>query len=175
MSIVLFDLLERRREKFVFWIPGSSSISRAPHLILGIVHDYPLVKFEELFRGPFLATDKLDLWELDPNTIQPPLAEGIYQYWFQIQDSSPEGLGIIQVTDPIAYTVDFRVIRGRGDYDQPGSIVKFRSCKLWACDIDGNEPSTVKLQSQESIPENNHLVIYGIYAIFCLIVLKLII
>lgn len=158
-----FDLLERRREKFVLWIPGyvATAASKSPQLVLGTLDLGPPITFNQVFKGPLLSFDKPDVWELDPNTIQPPLADGVYQYWFEIQDSSPEGLGTFQVTDPLAHTVDFRTTSGRDDHDQPASVIKFRDGKLWTCDIDGSEPSPVAVQPQDSMPDNNYLVIYG--------------
>lgn len=88
-----------------------------------------------------------DLWELDPNDIKPSLSNGTYHYWFETQDTSPEKLGIVQVSDPFAYNVDYRVTRLTGDKPQPASVIKFRDGKLWPCDRDGSEPGQVTSKS----------------------------
>lgn len=43
-------------------------------------------------------------------------------------------------------------------------MIKFRDGKLWPCDIDGKEPTQMKAPSQDTIPDNNHLVIYELPA-----------
>jgi pullulanase len=154
-----FNLLERRREKFTLWIPAQSLQSKPPQLVLG-TFDLPAT-VNEVFKGPLVSADEPDLWELDPNEIKPSLKnDTVYYYWFEIEDTSPENLGAWQVTDPIAYTVDYSVSKNRDDHAQPAAVIKFRDNKLWPCDIDGNEPSPVKIPAQDSIPDNNHIVIY---------------
>lgn len=130
---------------FVLWIPGQPESLRSPQLVLGIFNPSPpttVATYSQIFRGP-LTSDIKDLWELNPNDIQPPLAEGTYHYWFEIEDTSPENLGIVQVTDPIAYNVDYRISRYTGGKQQPASVIKFRDGKLWPCDTDGIEPGQV--------------------------------
>ncbi|KAH7377991.1 putative alpha amylase, catalytic domain subfamily [Cadophora sp. MPI-SDFR-AT-0126] len=157
-----YDLLERRKSKFVLWIPSQPENPRPPQLVLGTFNPSPpatVATFNQAFHGPLTSSIK-DLWELDPNDIQPALTDGTYYYWFEIQDTSPQNLGIVQVTDPIAYNVDYRVWRLTGDKKQPASVIKFRDGKLWPCDRDGHEPGQVTIPSPETIPDNNHLVIY---------------
>lgn len=137
-----YDLLERRNSKFVLWIPGQPSEARTPQLLLGTFDPSlpaTVTTYNQVFRGPLASTIK-DLWELDPNDINPSLADGTYHYWFDVQDTSPENLGIVQVTDPIAYNVDYRISKLTGDKKQPASVIKFRDGKLWPCDRDGHEP-----------------------------------
>lgn len=158
-----YDLLERRKEKFVLWTPG---ISTVPSLILGTIDvSTSPATFTQLFEGQLVKADQPDLWELDPNTIQPQLQNGsVYHYWFQAIDTSPEKLGTIKVTDPIAYTVDYRTITTRDDHFPPPAVIKFRDGKLWPCDIDGGEPPPVGVPAQDDIPDNNHMVIYELPA-----------
>ena len=160
-----FDILERRREKFVLWIPAQPTAAKSPQLILGTLNLGPPATFNKLFQGQLVASNQPDLWELNPHDINPPLEDGrIYHYWFEIEDTSADSLGIIQVTDPIAYTVDYRITQTREERVQPGAVVKFRNDKLWPCDIDGNEPDVVAIPAQDAIPDNNHLVIYELPA-----------
>jgi hypothetical protein len=119
MSPLLFDLLERRKSKFVLWAPGKSS-GTAPQLILGIPSSGTPPTVTTLFTGPLVKADQPDLWELDPNSIKPALIDGtVYNYWFQIVDTSPQHIGPFKVTDPIAYTVDYSSILNRDDQIQP--------------------------------------------------------
>jgi pullulanase len=143
-----FDLLERRKERFVLWIPGGSSI---PRLILGTFNNGnvdPFVKKE-------LSQTVQDLWELAPQDI--PLQDGVYHYWFEVDNMSPGNSGRISVTDPLAYTVDYRIFDERSDDIQPPAVVKYRNGKLRPCDVDGKEPEPVVTKS---LPANNHMVIY---------------
>ncbi|KAF7173341.1 hypothetical protein CNMCM5623_005593 [Aspergillus felis] len=154
-----FDLLERRKEKFILWIPDTPALN-PPSLVLGIFDGGPPATIHEIWNGQLSVSDQPDLWELDLSDIQPPLKnDTVYHYWFEIYTSS-EHLGAFQVTDPIAYTVDYRATKTRDEHVQPASVIKFRDGKLWPCDIDGNEPSHVAPPAQDAIPDNNHLVIY---------------
>ena len=106
-------------------------------------------------------SDVADLWELDPNDISPPLQNNtVYYYWFEVTDMSSSNLGILRTTDPIAYAVDYSVTNNRDEVVQPAAVIKFRDAKLWPCDIDGSEPAQVTIPTQDSIPDNNHVVIY---------------
>ncbi|GFF40566.1 hypothetical protein IFM46972_06257 [Aspergillus udagawae] len=159
-----FDLLERRKEKFILWIPAGPTSNPPPFI----------ATINVFFTGQLRRSDQPDLWELNLSDISPPLRNGtVYHYWFKIQDSSPEHLGFIRVTDPIAYTIDYRATGTRDeqiqpasviDHMQPASVIKFRDGKLWPCDIDGNEPSQVAPPPQDAIPDNNHMVIYELPA-----------
>jgi pullulanase len=159
-----FNLLERRRSKFVLWIPGQAAGSAAPELTVGAFDPSHPAAVNVVYRGPLQESDQTGLWEFDPNDIRPALQDGqVYHYWFHIQDTSSENLGTIEVTDPLAYTVDYRTVTDRLAEDskvQPAGVIKFRDGSLWPCDIDGSEPEPVAIPAQPTLPENNHLVIY---------------
>lgn len=158
---LIFDLLERRKDKFMLWLPAGLPNARAPYLVIGTFDKGPPPTVYETNITPFVNSGRPDLWELDPKTISPPLKDNtIYHYWYEINDLSPEGLGAIQVTDPLAYTIDYRSLRSHDEHSQPASVIKFRDEKLWPCDIDGNEPGPPPIPSQDSMPQNNHMVIY---------------
>ncbi|CZT50159.1 uncharacterized protein RSE6_11099 [Rhynchosporium secalis] len=155
-----FDLLSRRKTVFALWIPGQVAESPTPQLILGTFVPGPPAIFKQVFKGPLTMTIK-DLWELNPfENSKPYLAEGVYHYWFEVQDTSPENLGVVQVTDPLAYNVDYRIWRMTGDKRQPASVVRFKDGELWPCDRDGYEPGRVAIPDPSTIASNNHLVIY---------------
>lgn len=163
MEAYAVDLLTRRHERFTLWLPASEGLS-APKLVLG-THDANSNTFKELTRVTMTEwADKTDLWELDPENITPPLADGVYRYWFQVLDTSPENRGTMLVTDPLAFTVDYTLTQGSGEQLQPASVIKYRDGKLWPCDIDGTEPSPAPVPDQTSLPSNNHLVIYELPA-----------
>ena len=61
------------------------------------------------------------------------------------------------MTDPLAYTVDYRILDARSDDLQPPAVIKYRNGKLWPCDVDGQEPGPVVTKS---LPANNRMVIY---------------
>ncbi|KAK4249473.1 1,4-alpha-glucan branching enzyme GlgB [Corynascus novoguineensis] len=131
------DILNQRHEKFVLWVPSSDGSTALPPVFVG-------------------------LWVLHPTSVSPPLADGVYRYWYEIQDTSPAKRGRLLVTDPLAFAVDYDVVHSAGDNarDHPASVVKIRDGKLWACDIDGTEPRRPLVADQTLVAENNHLVIY---------------
>ena len=162
------DILNQRHERFVLWVPpppdGSSdnASARAPILVVGTTDGDP-VTFNELGRFPLVPSDdRTGLWVLNPASISPLLEDGVYRYWFEIEDTSPEKRGTLLVADPFAFAVDYSVATPVGDDAryQPASVVKFRDGKLWACDLDGTEPTPPVLPGQAELPSNNHLVIY---------------
>lgn len=158
------DLLNRRHETFVLWVPGAeaSEASHPPVLVIGTTGTGSAA-FTEIGRFPFVLLEgKAGLWVLDPRSISPPLADGVYHYWFQIKDTSPANMGVVLVTDPFAFTVDYNVTTppGFNVLDQPASVIKLRDGKLWPCNIDGTEPQPPVVPDQAALPSNNHLVIY---------------
>jgi len=145
----------------MLWFPAHPPNAREPHLVLGTLDDGPPKSVYEESITPFVPSDQPDLWELDPKNISPALVDGkVYHYWYEINDISPEGRGVIRVTDPLAYTVWYASTKSRGDHVSPSSVIKFRGGKLWPCDPDGSEPAPPPLPPQESMPQNNHMVIY---------------
>ena len=84
-----FDLLARRRTHFVLWQPGAAT---APTLVIGTIaidKDSRYV-FTEKQKKP-LSRSTSDLWELKDDTLGLP--DGIYHYWYEVTDTSPEKLG----------------------------------------------------------------------------------
>ena len=145
---VHFDLLERRKDCFVLWIPGGSAV---PRLILGTFKNGEVTDLVD----QDLSQSEQDLWELSPGDIQ--LKAGIYHYWFEVRNTEPGTSGNIKVTDPLAYTVDYRIFDKIDDDIQPPAVIKYRDGKLWPCDIDGIEPISIPTRS---LPANNYMVIY---------------
>lgn len=84
--------------------------------------------FNQLLGEPLaLFEGAPDLWELPcPSMIEKPPTEwkqksGVYIYWFKIKDTSPIQLGPMLVTDPLAYSLDYRVVRNPGQH--PAAVV----------------------------------------------------
>jgi 1,4-alpha-glucan branching enzyme len=86
------------------------------------------------------------LWEVAAD--QCGLAEGeICHYWFEA--------GGARVTDPLAFTVDWRLAPG----DRPAAVIRFRGGQLEPCDPGGDTPQITDA-ALDTLPPNNHLVIY---------------
>src|ERR1700756_5720521 len=133
-----FALLQRRKTNFLLWVPGGN---QQPSLILGKLDPLDLVPFCELVRTPLRpAQDNVpDLWELPCGSLGLP--DGVYHYWFEINDTSlndkgqPNNFGKILVTDPFTYTVDYRLVKDPGY--QPAAVIKLEGSQLKACDPAG--------------------------------------
>jgi 1,4-alpha-glucan branching enzyme len=163
MSMYLADILNQRHKRFLLWVPGSDgSAAQPPVLVIGTKGTNPDA-FNEIGRFPLVhSSDKVGLWVLDPASISPPLQDGVYRYWFEVQDTSPERRGTLLVTDPFAFTVDYSVATSIEDSAryQPAAVIKLREGQLWDCDLDGTEPQPPVAPDQAALPSNNHLVIY---------------
>jgi len=154
------DILNVRHDSFALWVPEPDPSFTSPHLIIGKLSQAS-GDFSLTGRFPLsLSSEKTDLWLLDPKTISPPLDDAVYHYWFEISDTSPEKRGLVLVTDPLAFAVDYRVTRGGGEVVQPASVIKYLNGKLWPCDKDGTDPVAAAVPDQSELPSNNHLVIY---------------
>ncbi|CAK7206367.1 hypothetical protein SEUCBS139899_009158 [Sporothrix eucalyptigena] len=149
------DILNLRRQYFVFWLPGITP-PNPPELIVGTYGGDGT--FKQLVQQAFAPADgnRAGLWLLDPNTLEPSLDDGVYHYWFQ--------LGGVKVTDPFAFTVDY----GHDGMDspkarvaslQPPAVIRFRDHQLWPCDVDGTEPARPSPPTVTTAA-NNHLVLY---------------
>jgi pullulanase len=101
------------------------------------------------------------LWEKEATACR--LVDGeVYHYWFEVEDTSSgiQPPPIIQCTDPMAFTVDWRVFPRPEDNTQPAAVIKFENGNLLPCDPDG---SVVRFDGEvalDTLPSNNRLVIY---------------
>ncbi|KAK4151210.1 putative alpha amylase [Chaetomidium leptoderma] len=162
-----FDLLDRRHRSFVLWLPSIDPNRRAPQLIIGTLESGD-ARFKQLTRQALIqSSNHPELWELSPVTLGLPLRDGVYHYWFEVQDTSSGTTtsNTILVTDPFAYTVDYRILQqpetneGHHHFPQPASVIRYRDGCLWPCDIDGREQRRVRTSSM-GLPPNNQLVMY---------------
>ncbi|GAB1310700.1 Alpha amylase, catalytic domain subfamily [Madurella fahalii] len=152
------DILNQRHEHFVLWVPGASVFP--PVLVIGTKNDGV---FRQIAKAPLsLSEQARGLWTLDPASVSPTLEDGVYRYWFEVQDTSPDKRGTMLVTDPFAFSVDYSVAttgKDRGWY-QPAAVIKYRDGKLWPCDDDGTELRPPSTPDQAALPSNNQIVIY---------------
>jgi pullulanase/glycogen debranching enzyme len=92
----------------------------------------------------------------------------VYHYWFEADDSDPTRVPAQRVlcTDPLAYTVDWRLRAPRlplpftADDRQPAAVIKFKSGQLVPADPGGEESDFTNDASPANLAPNNHLVIY---------------
>ena len=161
------DLLLRRQTHFTLWRPGLSN--SAPILIIGTFMAGNPNSLAN--RKEFALTSALPpaagLWELD--ALGTALPDGIYHYWFQVENTNPFEPASVPIlcTDPLATTVDWRLVspalpKGFDDFDdrQPASVIKLAKGKLSTVDPAGETISFAHDPSPDTLPTNNHLVIY---------------
>lgn len=162
------DLLTRKETSFVLWTVGNTT--PAPSLIIGQVKPgAPITLPEE--HNKFLlqpVSGFPDLWEIPAAKCN--LSDGqVYHYWFEVTVSHPDSKRAgsrLRVTDPTAYTVDWRlraplVAPPFDDDDRyPPSVIKYIDGKLVAADVGGEEIDSPSAKTLDTLPMNNQLVIY---------------
>lgn len=148
-----FDLLARRTKHFVLWLSPDQT---APHLVLGTLIPGNPPTFSQQIRRPMNAGAEPGLWELPCASLGLP--DGVYHYWFEICDASSPNAKALLCTDPVAYTVDYRLFSPPGA--QPSAVVKLERGELVPCDPGGEIGDPGPPPPLASLPPNNHLVIY---------------
>src|SRR5262245_48686279 len=105
------DVLKRRETHFVLWRP--LPIATPPELLIGQLRPGNPPIFAPNSGQPFTlqAVPGVNgLWQIAAAACQ--LTDGeIYHYWFRVVDSRATGSAptLISVTDPFAFTVDWRL------------------------------------------------------------------
>ncbi len=153
------DLLNRRTTHFALWAPGQNS----PRLIIGKLQAGAPPSLDAKQVVPLEAPSLDGLWQIAPADCG--LTEGeVYHYWFEVDDTSPghAANSRVSVTDPLAFTVDWRLTQGNGD--QPASVIKFSGGKLIACDPDGTPVTSPAEGDLRKLAPNNFTVIYELPA-----------
>ncbi len=104
-------------------------------------------------------------------SIAPYIIDGqVYYYWFKVRNTAPYNSNnfnqILYCTDPIATTVDRRVLApipseegGVPSYD-PASIILYQNGILTPCDPEGQTVTWTWDTTVNYLPPNNRLVIY---------------
>src|SRR5205807_9415628 len=126
---------DRRKTHFTLWRPNGNA--NPPKLVIGIFQaGNPNVVTNQVELPLTTSTQTPGLWTLDAN--QTGLADGIYHYWFRIENTHPERPAgkMVLVTDPFATTVDWRVLSeipaGFNAFDdpQPASVIRLAAGNL---------------------------------------------
>ncbi len=151
------DLLDRKQTHFVLWHPAASAIW--PTLVIGEfqVGNPPTLANVKRFTLPPVAgfTDLFAIAAADCG-----LNDGwVYHYFFEPSLA-------IQTTDPMASTVDWRLLSNplpppfTNDDRQPAAVIKYRGGQLVPCDPAGEEADFTGDPSPVTLPPNSQLVIY---------------
>lgn len=160
------DIFAKREKHFVLWREASNSPS--PTLVIGQLQLGAPVEFVNEQRHDLQQSgDFPDLWMIPADNCN--LVDGqVYHYWFEVTDSHSQRSGKrIRVTDPMAHTVDWRLLAPRPDGPEysdderyPAAVAKFNQGRLIPCDAGGE---TGELQNEPplaNLPPNNRLVLY---------------
>ena len=161
------NLLTLKKDHFVVWRPDRGF---TPQLIIGVLQpDNPCTLVDKRtydFR-PHPQFD--ELWILPVSEIPHIRDGGVYHYFIKVQDTNPYKPHKleIQITDPMAYAVDWRLRaphpgEGYTDDDRdPSSVIMVSGGQLVACDAGGE---TVQWGEDDtkiaSLRPNNMCVIY---------------
>jgi pullulanase len=155
------DILERKKSHFVLGRPQTTAT--APQLVIGQLQpgNPPALQGQQQF--PLTAVvGAPGLWEIAAANCQ--LQNGqVYHYWFDVDDtqSTLQPPPRIRCTDPMTFAVDWRLFPpGTTDGKQPAAVIKFENGQLVPCDPGGEVGLFAAEPRLDSLPANNHLVIY---------------
>lgn len=167
-----FDIIKRKETSFVLWIPSDHPAEvEPPRLILGKYDESQQddLNFKELVNEVLSpAAGLTGLWEISCEEVNDQIRghgreqSGVFIYWFQVEDTSPARNGLMHVTDPLAYALDYRVVHQPGD--QPASViwVDVDKDQLLPCDHQASGSISDSPAAPDSLPRNEQLVIYEI-------------
>lgn len=161
------DLLLRRETLFALWRPTLDG--KRPVLVIGT--------FSSGNPNTLVSRKDIPFSKAGPNTpglwtiavAETGLPEGIYHYWVQVENSNPANPAAAPIfcTDPFATTVDWRLLSPfllpgfNKDTDcQPASVIRLKNRRLSAVDPGGETASFPNDARPDTLPANNHLVIY---------------
>lgn len=154
------DILTRRQTHFVLWCPQVPV--NPPVLIIGQIMNGNPPTFQPLNHPSPLKFQSVNgiqpLWELEAAAVG--LTDGYtYHYWFEVDDSLQSGKRI-QITDPLAYAVDYRLYApANPTIEHPASVIGWSGGKLVACDPNG-EKGKPNVAPFNKLASNNQMVIY---------------
>lgn len=160
------DLLLRRQTHFALWRPHLGG--NAPVLVIGRFAAGNPNFLADGTEIPLSADAGVPgLWTIA--AADTGLADGIYHYWFRVENTNPSrpAAAPILCADPFATTVDWRLLSPplpegfNDDTDrQPASVIRLLNGQLSAVDPGGESASFSDDPPQNTLPANNHLVIY---------------
>jgi pullulanase len=145
------DIFAKRKNNFNLW--RITSIAPAPELIIGQLQLGAPVSFVGEQRFTLQQSAEFDdLWFLSADAWN-LLDDKVYHYWFEVTDSHPKRSGKrISVTDPLAYTVDWRLLAPQpadapfGEDDRyPAAVIKYSQGELISCDAGGETGALMTL------------------------------
>lgn len=161
------DIFARKKDHFVLWRPARTD--PAPMLLIG-TFEQPVFEYRE--HQLKQDAEFPELWHI-------PAADcglednRVYYYWFKVRNSEPYDSGnkneILYCTDPMAYTIDRRVLAavprtvpagltGVSNSD-PAGVVLYSDGSLLPCD-PGGEVGTWSDGQAVALPANSGMVIY---------------
>jgi glycosidase len=155
------DILTRRQTHFVLWCP--SPLAAAPELVIGRLKNGNPPTFQQLARRTLQpamngVTPTAGLFELEPSALG--LEDDVYHYWFEVENKAPGGNGRIQVTDPLASVVDYRLYApANPSVLHPASVIAISGGRLVSRDPNGEIPEST-VAGFDTLAPNNRLVIY---------------
>ncbi len=160
------DVFAKRDKHFVLWRGAPNA--PPPKLIIGQLQlGAPVAFVGEQHFDLQQSAGFHDLWVIPADHCN--LVDGrVYHYWFEVTDSHPQRSGKrIRVTDPMAYTVDWRLLAprpdepGYSDDDRyPSGVVRFSQGRLLPCDAGGETGALQNEPPLATLPPNNRLVVY---------------
>jgi 1,4-alpha-glucan branching enzyme len=159
------DIFNLRQGSFVLWAPG---VSLPPSLVIGeLSPDAPdQLRHERTYE--LTQEGAKDLWRIKAGSLG--LDNGLYHYWFKIDDTSPNKFGSMLVTDPFAYSVDYRITKCPGNesanskWRQPAAVIRLQGGCLLSCDPSGVEFKPGHVPQLSKLPSNSQLIIYELPA-----------
>ena len=172
------SLSERRKTNFVLWIPSDIPATpdspNKPRLVLG-KWDAGNTELKELVNEELKLVN--GLWEISCKDIKDKIEaderqeSSVYLYWFQVQDTFPGASGLVYVTDPMAYALDYRALKTPGQQPpQPAAAIwiDWDNNELLPCDHTAAQsvPAPFEPPKLANMPANNQIVIYEAPASF---------
>ena len=160
------DIFTKRQSAFVLW--RAAAFAPPPVLVIGRLQLGAPVTLADGQRFPLAQlAGQPDLWSVAAANCN-LIDDEVYHYWFEVTDVHPGRVGQrILVTDPLAYTVDWRLRAtppaGRGytnDDSYPAAVIMFRGGQLIPCDGGGETTAPVAVPALADVPTNNRIVIY---------------
>lgn len=159
-------IFAKKQHAFVLW--RVSAATPPPKLIIGkLLLGAPITFAGEQQLDLQLTDGFADLWSIPAD--QCNLDDGeVYHYWFEVTDAHPSRSGArIRITDPFAYTVDWRLLapqpQGTGytsDDRYPPAVAKYSGGQLLPCDAGGETGQLNAEPALTDLPTNNRIVIY---------------
>ena len=159
------DIFAKRDSNFVLWRVTNSI--PPPELIIGQLQlGAPVALVGEQHFPLHKSAEFPDLWLISADDCN--LSDGqVYHYWFEVTDArSDRPNQRIRVTDPMAYTVDWRLIGPRlnhpytEDDRYPTAVIQYQNGKLIPCDAGGETGTLEEHPPLLSLSPNNRTVLY---------------